>query len=60
MANLDQANAYCLLGDIYRFGNGIQKNINMAMQWYQKVAEKGHSDAQCNLGHMSFGYDFFT
>ena len=30
MANLDQANAYCLLGDIYRFGNGIQKDINMA------------------------------
>lgn len=38
------------LGDIYYKGDGVEKDVNVAMEWYRKAAEAGNADAQYNLG----------
>ena len=36
----------------YLLGLGVKKDLKLAKQWYQKAAERGHPDAQRNLGAM--------
>lgn len=40
------------LGRCYENGNGVEKNINKAIEWYTKAAEKGYVDSQYKLGEM--------
>lgn len=37
------------IGHLYRWGQGVEKNIETAMQWYRRAAELGFSRAQANL-----------
>lgn len=37
------------IGHLYRWGQGVDKNIEEAMRWYRKAAESGFSRAQANL-----------
>jgi len=41
-----------LLGDAYRFGNGVNQSYSSALSWYSKSAQKGCAAAQCKLGEM--------
>ncbi|RMH17921.1 MAG: sel1 repeat family protein [Gammaproteobacteria bacterium] len=38
------------LGNLYSRGQGVEKNLELAAEWYQKAANQGHADAQNNLG----------
>lgn len=38
------------LASMYEFGDGVEKNINTAMMWYQKSAEQGYAPAQHMMG----------
>ena len=38
------------LGKLYEFGKGVKPNFDVAMDWYQKAAQKGQGDAQFRLG----------
>jgi len=38
------------LGEAYRLGAGLEKNIPQAFKWYARAAEQGHSGAQYKLG----------
>lgn len=42
------------LGVCYETGQGVPKDIAMALQLYQKSAEQGNPVAQCNLGVLFF------
>ena len=33
----------------YEQGNGIDRNLQKAMEWYQKAAEQGIAESQYNL-----------
>jgi len=37
------------IGHLFRWGQGVEKNIETAMQWYRRAAELGFSRAQANL-----------
>lgn len=37
------------IGHLYRWGQGVEKDIDKAMQWYRRAAELGFSRAQANL-----------
>ncbi|MEK9970143.1 MAG: hypothetical protein VW600_13470 [Ferrovibrio sp.] len=37
------------VGHLYRWGQGVEKDINQAIHWYRMAAEKGFSRAQANL-----------
>lgn len=38
------------LGVSYYFGEGVEKNPNEAVKWWQKAAEQGNAKSQNNLG----------
>ena len=42
------------LGDCYRYGQGVEINIDTALEWFTKSAEKGDADAQCEAGRMHY------
>jgi TPR repeat protein len=37
------------IGHLYRWGQGVEKDIGQAIHWYRLAAEKGFSRAQANL-----------
>jgi tetratricopeptide (TPR) repeat protein len=37
------------IGHLYRWGQGVEKDIQQAMHWYRKAAETGFARAQANL-----------
>ncbi|CAI2180958.1 337_t:CDS:2 [Funneliformis geosporum] len=43
--------AQCNLGNCYFNGWGIEKNLKIALYWYQKSANNNNEVAQCNLGN---------
>lgn len=47
--------AQCTIGLKYRFGDGVEENIEEAARWLKKAAAQGHTDAQRNLGDMYLG-----
>jgi TPR repeat protein len=49
---VDQRNPAILniLGMRFEKGEGVPKNLQKAAELYQKAADQGHADAQCNLG----------
>lgn len=44
------ADAQYRLGLKYRMGDGVPKDAAEAFRWYRMAAEKGHADAQTDLG----------
>ena len=49
-ADQGESNAEFVLGDCYRFGNGLEINLDTALEWYEKAAAKGHAGAQVGIG----------
>lgn len=41
-----------LLGDAYKWGNGVRTDYTEAVKWYRKSAEQGNGGAQFSLGLM--------
>jgi hypothetical protein len=37
---------------MYRNGQGVSKDYAEALEWFRKAAERGHPQAQFNLGNM--------
>jgi TPR repeat protein len=44
--------AQYVLGSMYYFGKGVQRNYAQAFRWWQAAAVGGHSGAQFALGRM--------
>lgn len=42
--------AQCTVGLKYRFGDGVEEDLNEAIKWFKRSANQGHVDAQRNLG----------
>lgn len=40
------------VGQAYRYGWGVQRDLRQAAQWYRQAAEKGHVEASLQLGRM--------
>ncbi|MBR5638469.1 MAG: SEL1-like repeat protein [Muribaculaceae bacterium] len=53
-AQRGNAEAQNLLGICYDRGNGVERDINQALEWYRKAAEQGYARAQFNLGNCYF------
>ena len=43
------------LGEMYYFGEGVQKTFEGASKWYRLAADQGHAGAQYKLGSMYCG-----
>jgi TPR repeat protein len=50
LAEMGNTNAQNNLGVMYHNGEGVERDYNKAIYWYQRAAEHGHKVAQCNLG----------
>jgi TPR repeat protein len=50
LAQEGHADAQLLVGDMYRWGEGVGKNVTKAIIWYRKSAEQGNRMAQETLG----------
>jgi hypothetical protein len=46
--------AQMLLGQLYFNGEGVEKDLEAAMYWYEKAATQGFVDAQYRLGSLYF------
>ncbi len=53
-AEQGDANALFNLGQLYRLGQGVPKDIQKAEDYYRRAAEKGHIGAQGNLGTLYY------
>ncbi len=42
--------AQCNLGICYKYGNGVEKNLEEAVKWYQKAANQEYAQAEYFLG----------
>ena len=51
-AEQGDAAAQVLVANMYRIGEGVQRDSAEAIRWYEKAAEQGNADAQYNLGLM--------
>jgi TPR repeat protein len=51
-AELGSASAQVLLGDMYRNGEGFDKDPETAVAWYRKAAIQGYGVAQSKLGYV--------
>ena len=40
------------LGQMHEAGEGVTKNLEVAIEYYQQAANGGHLDAQTNLGYI--------
>ena len=55
--------AQTCLGQMYRYGRGVDENYSSALKWFRKAAEQGHANAQNELGWMNYfeeGVDYDT
>ena len=52
LAEEGNSEAQNMLGYMYRFGEGMEPNYEMARQWYRRSADQGNATAQNNLGVM--------
>lgn len=57
LAEKGSADALYSLGQLYRRGEGVEKNPGTAKTYYGKAARMGHSFAQSNLGTLYFMED---
>lgn len=52
LANKGNVNAQAFLGAMYASGDGVRKNLRLALDWQKKAARRGHVRAQYNLAVM--------
>ena len=52
LANKGNPAAQLKLGRMYEEGNGVEKNLTLALSWYKKAADQGNAEAQFNVGTM--------
>ena len=52
LASTGHVKAQHMLGEMYRKGQGVPRNLQDAARWYQKAAELDYADAQYHLGLM--------
>ena len=62
LADKGDRNAQFLMGQLYFFGLGVERNDAQAAQWYAAPADRGHAEAQYRLGYLyatgqGVGYD---
>ena len=53
-ANVGDADAQYNLGEMYRKGQGVERNYAKAMMWYRKAADQGLARAQFALGFLYY------
>lgn len=54
IAEAGDAEAQCLIANLYQVGWGIDQNIFLAIKWYEKSAEQGYGVASNNLSEIFF------
>ena len=52
LAEEGNAEAQNMLGYMYRFGEGVEPDYELARKWYRRSADQGNATAQNNLGVM--------
>jgi TPR repeat protein len=52
VAEAGEAEAQCLVANMYQIGKGTAYNISLAIQWYEKSASQGYGVASNNLGEI--------
>ena len=53
MAERGHVEAQYLLAGMYEDGHGTDRDMALAMKWYQKAAESGHGEAQQRLQELN-------
>lgn len=48
-ASQDDINAFLELGIMYKYGQGTEKDLNKAKEWFQKAADMGNEEAEREL-----------
>lgn len=51
-AGLGDPRAMAVIGNMYRYGEGVRKDLPRAAQWYERAASGGSRSAQFSLGEM--------
>ena len=59
-AQMDNAQAYSILGRIYDEGLGVDIDHLEGLKWYEKAADKGNADAQNTVGNILMNSDFIN
>ncbi|MGK2912293.1 MAG: SPOR domain-containing protein [Sphingobium sp.] len=54
LANAGDADAQFNMGQAYKLGRGVPKDIPLALEWFRKAAERGHLKASDNYGLLLF------
>jgi TPR repeat protein len=54
LAEEGNAEAQCIIANMYHLGLGIEINVPEALQWYLKSSEKGYGIASNNLATLYF------
>lgn len=54
LADKGDADAQFNMGQAYKLGRGVPKDLRIAQSWYEKAAAQGHAQAQSNLGLILF------
>ena len=49
LANDGDARAMAMMGALYQMGSGVKPDLEKAVSWFTKAAEKGHPGAQFSL-----------
>lgn len=49
-AERGDAEAQCIIGGCYKYGDGVEENATEAARWFRIAAEKGNALAKRNLG----------
>lgn len=53
LAARGNARAMLTLGETHELGRGVVKDLNLAVQWYERAAQRGNPDALYRMGRMS-------
>jgi TPR repeat protein len=64
LAEVGNAEAQCVIGNMYHMGLGVEVNADEAIKWYQQSSELGYGVASSNLAGILlsavYGYDAST
>ena len=52
IASAGEAEAQCLIANMYQLGLGVEPNILTAIEWYKQSASRGYGVAANNLGEI--------
>ncbi len=56
IAERGDAEAQCIIANLYHLGLGVEKDVLEAVKWYKKLAEQGYGVASNNLAEIfAFG-----